>query len=159
MVTQGPDEPNYFNEAWNHQCLNERRKWREAITNELYCMENKKVWKNRCKTDVPNDRWLIGCKWIFKIKRDGAYRARYVALGYRQLPGVDFTNNFAPLIDDVTFRNALAKIMMEDLKCMLMDVGTAFLYRDIEEEIYMEVLKKFSPAQMRQMKKTHSTYY
>ena len=33
-VTAGPDEPNNFNEAWNHQCPNERGKWREAITKE-----------------------------------------------------------------------------------------------------------------------------
>ena len=44
-VASGPDEPNNFNEVWNHQCQNERRKWREAITKELYCIENKKVWR------------------------------------------------------------------------------------------------------------------
>ena len=37
-VTSGPDERNNFNEAWNHLCVNERRKWREATTKELYCM-------------------------------------------------------------------------------------------------------------------------
>ena len=42
-VTSDPDEPNNYNEAWNHQSPNERRKWREAITKELYNMENKKV--------------------------------------------------------------------------------------------------------------------
>ena len=98
-----PYEPSNFNEAWNHQCLNERRKWREATTKELDCMENKKVWKNIHKTDLPNDRRLIGCKWVFKIKRDGTYRARLVALGYSQVPGVDFTDNFTPVVDDVTF--------------------------------------------------------
>ena len=85
-VTSGPDEQSNFNEAWNHQCLNERRKWREAVTKELYCMENKNVWKNIHKMDVPNDRRLIGCKWVFKIKKDGTYRARLVALGYSQVP-------------------------------------------------------------------------
>ena len=34
-VTSGPDEPNNFNEAWNHQCPNERGKWREAINKRV----------------------------------------------------------------------------------------------------------------------------
>ena len=116
-VTSGPDEPN----------LNERRKWREAITKELYCMENKKVWRTIHKTDVPKDRKLIGCKWVFKIKRDGTYRARLVAVGYSQVPGVVFTDNFAPVVNDVTSRIALTRMMMEDLNCMLMDVETDWL--------------------------------
>ena len=81
-------------------------------------MENKKVWKNICKTEVPNARRLIGCKWVFKIKSDGTYRARLVALGYSQVPGVDFTDNFTPMVNDVTLRVALARMMMEDLNCM-----------------------------------------
>ena len=102
-------------------------------------MENKKVWRAIHKTDVPKDRRLIGCKWVFKIKRDGTYRARLVALGYSQVPGADFTDNFAPAVNDVTFRVALPRKMMENLNCMLMDVETAFMYGEIEEEIHMEV--------------------
>ena len=89
--------------------------------------------------DVPNDRRLIGCKLVFKIKRDGTYRAILFALGYSEVPGVDFTDNFTPVENDVTFTITLTRMMMEDLNCMLMDVETAFLYGEIEEEIYMEV--------------------
>ena len=81
-------------------------------------MENKKAWRTILKTDVPKDRRLIGCKWVFKIRRDGTYRARLVALGYSQVPGVDFTDNFAPVVNAVTFRFALTRMMMEDLNCM-----------------------------------------
>ena len=58
-------------------------------------MEEKRLWKETRKTDVPKDRRLIGCKWVFKIKRDGTYRARLVVMGYSQVPGVEFTDNFA----------------------------------------------------------------
>ena len=44
-------------------------------------MLQKKVWRTICTTDVPKDRRSIECKWVFKIKRDGTYRARLVALG------------------------------------------------------------------------------
>ena len=60
-VTSGPDEPNHFNEALDHHSPNDRKKWREAITKELYCMGNKKVWRAIRKTDVPKDRRLIEC--------------------------------------------------------------------------------------------------
>ena len=76
---------------------------------------------------------------MFKVKRDGTYRARLVALGYSQVPGVDVTDNFTTLVSDVTFRVALTRMMMEELNCMLMDVETAFLYGESEEEIYMVV--------------------
>ena len=111
-VTSGHDEPKNFNETWNHQCSNERGKWTEAITKELYCMENKEVWRIIHKRDVPKTRRLIGCKWVFRIKRDGTYKARFVVLGYSQVPGVDFTDNFAPVVNDVTFRITLARMMM-----------------------------------------------
>ena len=66
------------------------------------------------------------------------YRARLVALGYSQIPGVDYTDNFAPVAHDVSFRIALARMMVEKLDSLVMDVETAFLYGDIEEEIFMK---------------------
>ena len=87
---------------------------------------------------IPEIRRLIGNKWVFKIKRDGTYRARLVALGYSQIPGVDFTDNFAPVAHDVSFRIALARMMVEKMDSLVMDVETAFLYGDIEEEIFMK---------------------
>ena len=90
------------------------------------------------KKKITNDRRLIGNKWVFKIKRDGTYRARLVALGYSQIPGVDYTDNFAPVAHDVTFRIALARMMVEELDSLVMDVETAFLYGEIDEEIFMK---------------------
>ena len=79
-VTSGPDELDHFNEARNHHCPNDRKKWRETTTKKPYYMENKKVWRATRKTDAPKDSKLSLCKWVFKVKRDGTYRARLVAL-------------------------------------------------------------------------------
>ena len=61
-----------------------------------------------------------------------------MALGYSQIPGVDYTDNFAPVAHDVSFIIALARMMVEKLDSLVMDVETAFLYGDIEEEIFMK---------------------
>ena len=42
------------------------------------------------------------------------------------------------LAHDVSFRIALARMMVEKMDCLVMDVETAFLYGDIEEEISMK---------------------
>ena len=96
------------------------------------------VWRKTDRKKIPNNRRLIGNKWVFKIKRDGTYRARLVALGYSQIPGADYTDNFAPVAPDVSFRIALARMMVDNLDSLVMDVETAFLYGDIEEEIFMK---------------------
>ena len=101
-------------------------------------MINRGVWRKIDKVKIPENRRLIGNKWVFKIKRDGTYRARLVALGFSQIPGVDYTDNFAPVAHDVSFRISLARMMVENLDGLVMDVETAFQYGDIEEEIFMK---------------------
>ena len=101
-------------------------------------MLNRRVWTKIDKVKIPENRRLIGNKWVCKIKRDGTHRARLVALGYSQIPGVDYADNFAPVVHDVSFRIALARMMVEKLDTLVMDVETAFLYGDIEEEIFMK---------------------
>ena len=61
-----------------------------------------------------------------------------VALGFSQIPGVDYTDNFAPVAHDVSFRIALARMMVEKLDSLVMDVEPAFLYGEIDEEIFIK---------------------
>ena len=98
------------------------------------------VWRKTDRKNIPNNRRLIPNKWEFKIKRDGTYRARLVALGFSHIPRVDYTDRVAPVAHDVSFRIALARMMVEKLDSLVMDVETAFLYGDIEEEILLKSL-------------------
>ena len=137
-VTSGPFEPKTFQEAWHSPVEEEKYNWRIAIRKEIRSMINRGVWRKRDRAKIPENRRLIGNKWVFKIKTDGTYRARLVALGYSQIPGIDYTDNFAPVVHDVSFMIALARMMVEKLDSLVMDVETAFLYGDIEEENVMK---------------------
>ena len=138
VVTSGPIEPKTFQEAWHYQIEKERDNWRADIRKEMRSMIDGEVWRKTERKKILNDRRLIGNKWEFKIKRDGTYRARLVALQHSQIPGVDYTDNSVPVAHDVSFRIALARMMVEKLDGLVMDVETAFLYEEIDEEIFMK---------------------
>jgi len=53
--------------------------------------------------DASEGQQLIGSNWVFKEECDGCFHAKLVCLGYSQVPGVDFSDNFAPVMNDVTF--------------------------------------------------------
>ena len=142
-VTSGPTEPKTFQEAWHFPIENDRDNWRAAIRKAIRSMINRGVWRKTDRAKIPKTRRLIGNKWVFKIKRDGTYRARLVALGYSQIPGVDYTDNFAPVTHNVSFRIALAIMMVGKFESLVMGVETAFLYEEIDEEIFMK-----SPVEM-----------
>ena len=134
-----PDEPQSFQEAWWDPDLISREKWREAIHLEFKKMLDMGVWRHVKRNDCPNDCKLVGCRWVFKVKRNGVYHARLVAKGFSQIPGVDFTDNYSPVVNDVTFRFVVARRIIENLKGKVVDIDNAFLNGDLEHEIYMKI--------------------
>ena len=92
------------------------------------------------RSDMPHNRRCVKIKWIFKIKRCSIFRARLVTYGYSQIAGIDSTENHSPVINDVIFRLMLFTVMYLGLTAKIVNVKTAFLYGEIEEEIFMEYL-------------------
>ena len=131
-------EPKTFDEAWNHPDPEQRRKWREAITKEFTDMKKLSVWRKVKRSTMPANRRCVKCKWVFKIKRDGRFRARLVACGYSQIPGVDFQESFSPVCHDATLRILLICMIIFMLSGKIADVETAFLNGSLEEEIFMD---------------------
>ena len=99
-----PTEQQTFQQAWCHLNLPAREKWREGIKLEFKKMISMNVWRKIGSTSIPKGRRLVGCHWVFKIKCNGVYQARLVAKGFCQIPGLDFTHNFSPVVNDMTFQ-------------------------------------------------------
>ena len=132
-VNSGPTEPTTFQEAWHSPIDIERDNWRAAIRKEIRSMIERGVGRKTDRKRIPSNRRHIGNKWVLKIKRDGTCRARLVALGYCQIPGVDYADNFAPVAHDV-FKDDGRKARQPSDGC-----GNSFsVYGEIDEEICMK---------------------
>ena len=91
----------------------------------------------------------VGCKWVFKTKYDSndnieRFKARLVAKGYTHKDGIDYKETFSPVLKKDSLRIIMALVAQYDLELHQMDVKTAFLNGDIEEEIYMDQPEGFS---------------
>ena len=75
---------------------------------------------------------------MFNIKPDGRYQSCLVSKGFSQVEGIDFDELFSPVVRYKTAWLLLAVAALEDLDIQSVDVKTAYLYGDLDKEIYME---------------------
>ena len=139
--------PDYFvynveNPITLHEALSSKDAvfWKEAISDEIESLISNKTWK---LVDLPPGCKTIGCKWVLrkKLKPDGTidkYKARLVAKGFTQKEDLDFFDTFSPVTRVTSIRVLIAIAAIYDLHIHQMDVKTAFLNGDLEEEIYMD---------------------
>ena len=66
------------------------------------------------------------------------YKARLVVKGFNQKKDIDFEEIFSPMVKMSSIRVALGLVARLNLEVEQLDVKTAFLHGDLEEEIYMQ---------------------
>jgi hypothetical protein len=116
-------------------------KWFQAVNVELNSLKQNKTW---ILVDRPKNKNIVGCKWVFRIKRNNKneiekYKARLVAQGFSQKYGSDYSETFAPVAKMTSFRILMSIAVQYDLLVEQCDVQTAYLHSELEEEIYMRV--------------------
>ena len=115
-------------------------KWMDAMDNEMNLLHMNHVWD---LVKLPKDRKAVGSKWAFKLKvgSDGQverHKARLVAQGFAQKQGLDYDETFPPVVRFESLRTVIALTVQNGMKMHQMDVTTAFLNGELQEEVYMK---------------------
>nr|CCA18868.1 putative polyprotein [Albugo laibachii Nc14] len=113
--------------------------WKKAIQQELQAFKEKEIW---ILTSTTANMKVVGTKWVFTLKRNefgevGKYKARLVALRYRQKYGVDYMDTYAPVANMNSIRVYLSACCHQGFHIQQYDVDTAFLNGHLEEEVYI----------------------
>ena len=132
------EEPKTFQDAITSPQSDD---WKMALDEEIRSLSEQNVYEVVQQSPDVNP---LPCKWVFKIKYDRngniqRFKARLVAKGYKQISGIDFHETFSPVAKQSTLRLLLTLAAAKDLEIRNIDIKTAFLNGELEEEIFMEM--------------------
>jgi hypothetical protein len=136
--------------------------WKAAMLEEYQSLIKNDTWTLR---KLPQDRNTIKTRWVFTVKPSSfgnppRYKARMVAKGFTQRPGIDYSETFSPVVKMDSLRTILSLSAARNLDMTQLDVKTAFLYGEISEEIYLNQPEGFvTPGKEREVCKLNKCIY
>ena len=128
------DESATVQEAINHPTRG--KQWEKAIQEEVNSLIKNHTWG---LVPCPRNRQVVTNKFAFKHKKNEIarivrFKARLVARGFSQIYGVDYLDTYAPVVKFASIRILLAIAAVYELEIHQMDIVTAFLAGELEEE-------------------------
>lgn len=111
--------------------------WSKAMKEEIDSLRENETFT---LTTLPEGKHAVGGRWVYTIKENPVktYKARYVAKGYSQVSGIDYTETFSPTANMTSVRSLMQIAVQHNLQVHQMDVKTAYLHAPIDCELYME---------------------
>lgn len=127
--------PDTVDEALNSKYS---REWWKAMQSEYSALMKNNTWD---LTELPKHQKAISNKWVFAVKKNGSeierFKARLVAKGCSQKYGVNYTETFSPVVRHDTIRMIFAIAAEYELYLHQMDVSSAYLNSELDDEVYM----------------------
>ena len=135
LLLSDSGEPECYDQAMQ---VEDSVKWESAMKDEMDSLISNQTWE---LAELPPAKKALHNKWVYRIKEehDGNkhYKARLVVKGFQQKEGIDYNEIFSPIVKLNIIRLVLKIVAAKNLHLEQLDVKTAFLHGDLEEELYM----------------------
>src|SRR5438445_3471354 len=134
----------------NWKVAKQNPKWLNAMQEEFQALKKNDTWDI---VSLPPEKRAVRFKLIFTVKQTpegkvDRYKARLVTKGYSQTYGIDYDEAFALLAKMSTVRTLVSYAANFGWSLHQLDVKNAFLYWDLQEEVYIEIPTGFGMPQM-----------
>jgi hypothetical protein len=137
-VPASSGDPDNVREARAHAYAEQ---WEGKMEEELSNLTDIGTWEIVDSSAVPEGRRLVKCRWVFKrTVKEGKpvkFRSRLTACGYAQVKDVDYFEVYAPVARRKSVRILMAFAAHFGGQLAADDISHAFVYGDLDEEIYM----------------------
>ena len=138
-------EPSCYEEAMSDE---NKEEWSEAMQDEMNSLYENDTFE---LVNLPKGKKALKNKWVYRVKTEEntshpRYKVRLVVKGFSQKKVIDYGEIFSPVVKMSLVRVVLGMAATMDLEIEQLDVKTAFLHGDLEEEIYMEQPEGFMVA-------------
>ena len=100
----------------------------------MQSMKEREVWD---LTELLSHQKSITERWVFVKESSGHIKAQFVTKGFTQVFGIDFEETFLSVARFETVQLLFALAAIEDWEIEGLDVKTIFLFRDLDEDIYL----------------------
>jgi hypothetical protein len=125
---------------WSYKDLlrlpkSQQKEWMDACHEELDSLHKHDIYD----LVIPlQGRRIICNHWVFDRKTDGWKRAHLVAKGFSQVEGIDYDNIFSPVVRYELVHLTVALAALQQWHMSSVDVKTALLYGELDEELFIE---------------------
>ncbi|XP_058772610.1 uncharacterized protein LOC131646641 [Vicia villosa] len=133
--------------------------WRQAMIDEMCALQSSGTWE---LVHLPLGKSLVGCRWLYAVKvgPDGKidrFKARFVAKGYTQIFGLDYSDTFSPVAKMASVRLLLAIAAIRHWPLHQLDIKMPFYMSPRAWfGIFSTVVQQFS---MVRSEADHSVFY
>ena len=126
--------PNTFQESLSHLS------WCGAMIEEMDALNGNSTWN---LVQLPTGKKVIGCRWVFAVKVNpngsvARLKARFVAKGYTQTYGMDYSDTFSPVAKMTYVQLFISLATTHNWDLRQLDIKNVFPHGDLQEKVYME---------------------
>ena len=123
----------------------EKEEWSEAMESEMKSMDENNTYTI---VPLPKGKKAVQSRWVYSLKNDPdgniIHKARFVAKGFAQVAGIDYTDTFSPTAKMSTIRILMQFAAEHELSVHQLDVKTAYLNAPIDCEVYLRQPEGYS---------------